>query len=127
MIYSARFQQYSYALLFTYQPGEESIPLEGVYLGRYRLIHLIGGGGMGEVYLAEDDRIAQQVAIKVIRMEVTPYPDTHSAKEAIRLFEREAKAIARLFSTALNRLLTSSAAQSYPSLAVSIVKQLHSL
>jgi serine/threonine protein kinase len=72
------------------------MPLEGVYLGRYRLIRLIGSGGMGEVYLAEDDRIAQQVAIKVIRMEVTPYPDTHSAKEATRLFEREARAIARL-------------------------------
>ncbi len=60
MIYSAGIQQYSYALLFTNQSGEESMPLEGVYLGRYRLIRLTGSGGMGEVYLAEDDRIAQQ-------------------------------------------------------------------
>src|SRR5207302_11458673 len=44
----------------------------------------------------EDARIAQQVAIKVIRSEDIAYPGSQSAKEATRLFEREAKAIARL-------------------------------
>src|SRR5215469_7790841 len=72
------------------------MPLEGLHLGHYGLLRLIGSGGMGEVYLAEDARIGQQVAIKVVRSEGIVYPQSESAIEAARLFEREAKAIARL-------------------------------
>ncbi len=70
--------------------------LEGQHIGRYHLLHLLGSGGMGDVYLAEDARIEQQVAIKVIRTEASSYPTTDAATDAIRLFQREARAIAKL-------------------------------
>src|SRR5579863_245910 len=66
--------------------------LEGQQIDRYRIVRLLGSGGMGDVYLAEDARIEQQVAIKVIRAEVS----VQANQEAARLFQREAKAIAKL-------------------------------
>jgi serine/threonine protein kinase len=73
-----------------------NMPLEGQQLGRYHLVRLLGSGGMGEVYLAEDPRIEQQVAIKVLRAEASAYPNVEATREASRLFLREVKAIAKL-------------------------------
>jgi len=70
--------------------------LEGKQIDRYRILHMLGSGGMGDVYLAEDPRIGQQVAIKIIRTEVAPYSDEGLAKDVQRHFQREAKAIVRL-------------------------------
>jgi serine/threonine protein kinase len=72
------------------------MPLESIQMGRYRILRTIGTGSMGEVYLVEDSRINRQVAIKVIRGEGLVYADTDPQRDAARLFEREAKAIARL-------------------------------
>jgi eukaryotic-like serine/threonine-protein kinase len=70
--------------------------LEGLQNGRYRRLRLLGSGSMGEVYLMEDTRINRYVAIKVIRSEASPYPDSDAARDAARLFQREARAIAAL-------------------------------
>ncbi len=72
------------------------MPLEGQHIDRYHVLRLLGGGGMGDVYLAEDPHIGQQVAIKVIRTEPGAYPHTSSTVEAAHLFYREAKAIVKL-------------------------------
>ncbi len=72
------------------------MPLDGLQLGRYRLLHLLGAGGMGEVYLAEDTPIMRQVAIKVIKSYGMPYPGALTTDDVNRLFLREARAIAAL-------------------------------
>lgn len=46
----------------------------GRRLGPYQLLHLLGSGGMGEVYLAErvDQEFEQKVAIKLVRRDLIP-------------------------------------------------------
>ena len=48
------------------------LELAGQEIGRYRIISLIGHGANGDVYLAEDPRIQQQVAIKVFQNDPSP-------------------------------------------------------
>jgi serine/threonine protein kinase len=55
----------------------------------YRILDELGEGGMGAVYLAEDNRLGRQVAIKVLKRAEMD----HDAVERIR---REARIIARL-------------------------------
>jgi serine/threonine-protein kinase len=38
----------------------------GIKLGRYEIRSLLGAGGMGEVYVARDELINRDVAIKVL-------------------------------------------------------------
>lgn len=59
-------------------------------LGQYNLRHLIGVGGMGEVYLAEHRLLKRPCAIKLIRPDKTGHPKT------LARFEREVKASAKL-------------------------------
>src|SRR5579859_7523432 len=51
---------------------------------------------MGAVYLAEDETIGQQVAIKVIRADSDAHVDAASEAHAAELFRREARAVASL-------------------------------
>jgi len=59
-------------------------------LDEYRVVALLGKGGMARVYLAEDVRLGRNVAIKVIDRPFREEP------AYIERFEREAQAIARL-------------------------------
>ncbi|MFO0980400.1 MAG: serine/threonine-protein kinase [Planctomycetota bacterium] len=65
-----------------------SLPRERI--DHYRLIELLGQGGMGAVYLAEHEFLGRQVALKVIRPELAP------SSLAAQRFRREALAIAKL-------------------------------
>src|SRR5262245_14521547 len=38
----------------------------GERIGHYEIINLIGRGGMGEVYLARDDRLNRRIALKLL-------------------------------------------------------------
>lgn len=44
-----------------------------VLCGRFRIVHLIGQGGMGEVYKAWDEELEDYVALKTLRLEVSAH------------------------------------------------------
>ncbi|QDV66441.1 Serine/threonine-protein kinase PrkC [Rosistilla carotiformis] len=75
--------------------SQSETPIEGgvgtgKYFGRYRVIQTLGQGGMGAVYLAHDDRLDREVAIKV------PFINHADAQMVVDRFFREARALAAI-------------------------------
>ena len=63
---------------------------EAKQIGQYRLVKLLGAGGMGEVYLAEHRMLKRPCAIKLI------HPDRAGDPRVLARFEREVQMTARL-------------------------------
>src|SRR5436853_6999096 len=58
----------------------------GQNIGDYRLVQWLGGGGFGNVYLAEHTRDHNRVAIKVLQMRLTKPDDCRSFVNEARMF-----------------------------------------
>ncbi len=65
-------------------------PKQGLVLGNYRLIEMLGEGGMGVVWKARDLKLERNVAIKFLPEGSVDDPERRA------FFEREAKAVAAL-------------------------------
>ncbi|MBC7912470.1 MAG: protein kinase [Pyrinomonadaceae bacterium] len=62
----------------------------GTRLGRYEIRSLLGAGGMGEVYLAQDTQLDRDVALKILPAHLA------SDEQRMRRFAQEAKAASAL-------------------------------
>ena len=62
----------------------------GDSIGHYQIVSLLGVGGMGQVYLAEDDKLGRKVALKLL-------PPSYTRDESrLRRFQQEARAASAL-------------------------------
>lgn len=62
--------------------------VDAVQIARYRVSRCVGRGGMGIVYLARDDELDRDVAIKLLRPELS--------RDSTQQLQSEARALARL-------------------------------
>ena len=73
--------------------GVYNVPIllaPGTRLNAYRILSLLGKGGMGEVYRADDTKLKREVAIKIL-------PEAFARdEERLKRFEREAQVLASL-------------------------------
>src|SRR6266498_1457032 len=67
---------------------EKSFSPVGKRLAHYQVRSLLGAGGMGEVYLAQDTKLDRAVALKFLSSELA------ADKNRLRRFEQEAKSAA---------------------------------
>ncbi len=72
------------------EQGGLSGSLIGTSLGHFELEALVGSGGMGTVYRANDTMLGRTVAVKVLTQ------DHHTDEETLRRFKNEAQSAARL-------------------------------
>ena len=63
---------------------------EGTQLGPYEIVAPLGAGGIGEVYLARNEKLNRDVAIKVLPVSLSRNADR------LRRFEQEAQAAGAL-------------------------------
>jgi serine/threonine protein kinase len=81
------------------QPSQMPFEAGAVVGGKYRIVSLIGIGGVGRVFLARHIELDTDVAIKVLRPEMSDRPD------AVQRFAREARASVKLRSERIARVL----------------------
>lgn len=70
--------------------GDSNHSLIGSKLGPYQIVSLLGAGGMGEVYRAQDTRLRRDVAIKILT------PDRSGDPDSLARLHREARVVASL-------------------------------
>jgi len=89
--------------------------LIGSTLGGYEVVALIGRGAMGSVYLARDQKLGRQVALKVLLGSLAKNPDS------VKQFHQEAQAAAPLNHPGIVRIYSAGIESRTPYIAMEFV------
>lgn len=87
-------------------PGQQSVSIHGGDLGRFRMLKIIGKGGMGEVWLAEQEEpVRRMVAIKIMKAGM-------DSREILTRFEAERQTLARMNHPFISRIFDAGVSES---------------
>jgi serine/threonine protein kinase/formylglycine-generating enzyme required for sulfatase activity len=95
-----------------FPPESECAPLPA-HIGRYLVVRILGKGSFGIVFLAKDERLNRDVAIKVPRREIATRP------EVVELYLAEARTVANLDHPNIVPVYDSASSEDYPCFIVS--------
>ncbi len=84
-------------------------------IGHYRIISLLGMGGMGEVFLAENENTGQRAALKLIRRGVL-------SPQLLRRFDLEAQVLGRLKHVGIAQIYDADVQDGQPYIAMEYVQ-----
>lgn len=94
-------------------PADPALPER---LGEYRIVGRLGGGGMGAVFVAEQESLQRRVALKVVRPELLFFGGSRER------FRREAEAVARLHHPSIVPVFAWGEANGLPFFAMELVE-----
>lgn len=95
--------------LGTTRPADEHELAPGTHVGEYTVQGVLGRGGMGTVYTAQQERPRRTVAVKIIRRSV-------SSPSLVRRFEHEANVLGKLHHPGIAQIYEAGAAVAEPGL-----------
>ncbi len=98
------------------EPSQWADPAPGMQLGHFRLLELVGGGGMGRVFRAWDIRLDRPVALKVLARQQATDRDT------VQRFHNEGRSAARLNHDGIARVFYLGEEQGLPFIAFEFVE-----
>ncbi|HEX8877552.1 MAG TPA: serine/threonine-protein kinase [Phycisphaerales bacterium] len=94
-------------------------------IGNFQVLGQLGAGGMGVVYVAQQERPKRTVALKVMRR-VMADPDSAAAQRVLRRFEHEAELLGRLHHPGIAQIFEAGTYEAggltHPYIAMELVK-----
>lgn len=89
----------------TSKPSTDGLQVDSLLMNRYRIVGVVGGGGMGTVFQARDTHFPEAKRLVAIKEMITPQSGDNGQRTAmLKTFQREANILAALSHPAIPKI-----------------------